>query len=284
MLHLLLVPGAKVKRLFDNQLEDLDIMDDLLKIKGKNIVVMGVANQRSLAWGVAKSLAKAGANLIFTYRKERSMDRITKLLNENEMEAKLIVQCDVNEDDSIKEAFKTIGEKVGSIYGVVHSLAFAHAEDLRTDFINTSRDGFAFAQDTSAYSLIAVAKEASPYMTEGGSIVTMSYLGAERVLEGYNVMGIAKASLEASVKYLASSLGKDNIRVNAISAGAVRTLSAKGVPSFNTILSKIEETAPLKRNITQEEVGDMTLAVLSNLSSGVTGEIIYVDGGYNIMG
>lgn len=259
-------------------------MDDLLKIKGKNIVIMGVANQRSLAWGVAKSLAKAGANLIFTYRKERSMDRITKLLNENEMEAKLIVQCDVNEDESIKEAFKTIGEQVGSIYGVVHSLAFAHAEDLRTDFINTSRDGFAFAQDTSAYSLIAVAKEASPYMTEGGSIVTMSYLGAERVLEGYNVMGIAKASLEASVKYLASSLGKDNIRVNAISAGAVRTLSAKGVPSFNTILSKIEEVAPLKRNITQEEVGDMTLAVLSNLSSGVTGEIIYVDGGYNIMG
>jgi enoyl-[acyl-carrier protein] reductase I len=262
----------------------MHIMDDLLKIKGKNIVIMGVANQRSLAWGVAKSLAKAGANLIFTYRKERSMDRITKLLNENEMEAKLIVQCDVNEDESIKGAFKTIGEQVGSIYGVVHSLAFAHAEDLRTDFINTSRDGFAFAQDTSAYSLIAVAKEASPYMTDGGSIVTMSYLGAERVLEGYNVMGIAKASLEASVKYLASSLGKDNIRVNAISAGAVRTLSAKGVPSFNTILSKIEETAPLKRNITQEEVGDMTLAVLSNLSSGVTGEIIYVDGGYHIMG
>jgi enoyl-[acyl-carrier protein] reductase I len=262
----------------------MHIMDDLLKIKGKNIVIMGVANQRSLAWGVAKSLAKAGANLIFTYRKERSMDRITKLLNENEMEAKLIVQCDVNEDESIKDAFKTIGEQAGSIYGVVHSLAFAHAEDLRTDFINTSRDGFAFAQDTSAYSLIAVAKEASPYMTDGGSIVTMSYLGAERVLEGYNVMGIAKASLEASVKYLASSLGKDNIRVNAISAGAVRTLSAKGVPSFNTILSKIEETAPLKRNITQEEVGDMTLAVLSNLSSGVTGEIIYVDGGYHIMG
>lgn len=260
------------------------IMEDLLKVKGKNFVVMGVANHRSLAWGVAKSLQKAGANLIFTYRKDRSMDRINKLLAENDFTARFIVQCDVNEDASIKEAFEKIGQEVGTIHGVVHSLAFAHAADLRDDFINTSRDGFAFAQDTSAYSLIAVSKEASPLMTEGGSIVTMSYLGAERVLDGYNIMGVAKASLEASVKYLANDLGKNNIRVNAISAGAVRTLSAKGVPSFNDILHKVEETAPLRRNITQEEVGNMTLAVLSNLSSGVTGEIIYVDGGYNIMG
>ena len=259
-------------------------MDDLLKIKGKNIVVMGVANQRSLAWGVAKSLHMAGANLIFTYRKERSMDRINRLLDEHDVQAKLIVQCDVNEDESIKNAFEKIGQEVETIHGVVHSLAFANAEDLRTNFINTSRDGFAFAQDTSAYSLIAVAREASPFMKEGGSIVTMTYLGAERVLEGYNVMGIAKASLEASVKYLAHDLGRNNIRVNAISAGALRTLSAKGVPSFNKILAVVEETAPLKRNITQEEVGKMTLAVLSDLSSGVTGEVIYVDGGYNIMG
>lgn len=259
-------------------------MEDLLKIKGKNFIIMGVANQRSLAWGVAKSLHQAGANLIFTYRKERSMNRIQQLLEKAEMEATLIVQCDVNDDDSIQASFKEIGEEIGVIHGVVHSLAFAHAEDLHGDFIDTSRDGYAFAQDTSAYSLIAVAKQARPYMTEGGSIVTMSYLGAERVLDGYNVMGVAKAALEASMKYLANDLGKDNIRVNAISAGAVRTLSAKGVPSFNTILNKIEETAPLKRNITQEEVGNMTLAVLSNLSTGVTGEVIYVDGGYHIMG
>lgn len=259
-------------------------MEDLLKLKGKNIVVMGVANQRSLAWGVAKSLHKAGANLIFTYRKERSMDRIQKLLADHEYEAKYIVQCDVNEDESVEQAFKQIGEEVGTIHGVVHSLAFAHAEDLRADFVETSRDGFAFAQDTSAYSLVAVAKQARPYMTEGGSIVTMSYLGAERVLDGYNIMGVAKASLEASVRYLANDLGRDGIRVNAISAGAVRTLSAKGVPSFNTILHKIEETAPLKRNVTQEEVGNMTIAVLSDLSSGVTGETIYVDAGYHIMG
>ena len=259
-------------------------MDDLLNIKGKNIVIMGVANERSLAWGVAKTLHQAGANLIFTYRKERSMDRINKLLLANDMKAKLIVQCDVNEDESIQLAFVKIGQELGKIYGVVHSLAFAHAEDLRGDFVDTTRSGFAFAQDTSAYSLIAVSKAASPLMTEGGSIVTMSYLGAERVLDGYNVMGVAKASLEASVRYLAANLGKDNIRVNAISAGALRTLSAKGVPSFNKILTMVEETAPLKRNITQEEVGKMTLVALSDLSSGVTGEVIYVDGGYNIMG
>ena len=259
-------------------------MEDLLKLKGKNIVVMGVANERSLAWGVAKTLFTVGANVIFTYRKERSLAKLEKLLGTAGYEAKLIVQCDVNEDESIHEAFGTIGAEVGTIHGVVHSLAFAHAEDLKNDFVETTRSGFAFAQDTSAYSLIATAKEARPFMTEGGSIVTMSYLGAQRVLDGYNVMGVAKASLEASVKYLAFDLGKDNIRVNAISAGAIRTLSAKGIASFNKILTQIEENAPLKRNVTQEEVAEMTMVTLSNLSRGVTGEIIYVDAGYNIMG
>ncbi len=259
-------------------------MEDLLKLKGKNIVVMGVANERSIAWGVAKSLFTVGANVIFTYRKERSLVKLEKLLSANNYEAKLIMQCDVNEDASIHEAFAKIGEEVGTIHGIVHSLAFAHAEDLRNSFVETTRSGYAFAQDTSAYSLIATAKEARPFMTDGGTIVTMSYLGAERVLDGYNVMGVAKAALEASVKYLAADLGKDNIRVNAISAGAIRTLSAKGVPSFNTILAQIEEKAPLKRNVTQDEVADMTIAILSNLSRGVTGEIIYVDAGYNIMG
>jgi enoyl-[acyl-carrier protein] reductase I len=259
-------------------------MDDLLKLKGKNIVVMGVAIERSIAWGVAKTLFTVGANVIFTYRKERSLGKLEKLLNTGGYEAKLIVQCDVNEDESIHEAFGKIGAEVGTIHGVVHSLAFAHAEDLKNDFVETTRSGFAFAQDTSAYSLIATAKEARPFMTEGGSIVTMSYLGAQRVLDGYNVMGVAKAALEASVRYLAFDLGKDNIRVNAISAGAIRTLSAKGIASFNTILTQIEENAPLRRNVTQEEVADMTMVTLSNLSRGVTGEIIYVDAGYNIMG
>lgn len=259
-------------------------MEDILQLKGKNIVVMGVANDRSLAWGVARSLYKAGANLIFTYRLERSLGKLNKLLADHDYPAELIVQCDVNNDDSIKEAFQEIGNKLGTIHGIVHSVAFAHAEDLKGDFVDTSRSGYAFAQDTSSYSLIAVAREAKPFMTEGGSIITMSYLGAERVVSGYNVMGVAKAALEASVRYLAQDLGKENIRVNAISAGPIRTLAAKGIGSFNEILHKIEETAPLKRNVTQEDVGDMTLAMLSHLSRGVTGEIIYVDSGYNIMG
>lgn len=259
-------------------------MEDLLKLKNKNIVVMGVANERSLAWGVAKSLYAAGANVIFTYRKERSLAKITKLIQDHNYEAKMVVECDVNSDESIKAAFEKIGSEAGVIHGVVHSVAFAHAEDLKDDFINTSREGYAFAQDTSAYSLIATAREAAPYMTEGGSIVTMSYLGAQRVLEGYNVMGVAKAALEASVRYLALDMGKNDIRVNAVSAGAVRTLAAKGVPSFNKILHQIEENAPLKRNVTAEEVGDTTLALLSNLTRGVTGEVVFVDGGYHIMG
>lgn len=259
-------------------------MEDLLHLKDKNIVIMGVANERSIAWGVAKSLYKAGANLIFTYRKERSLGKLNKLLNNNEFEAKLIVECDVNSDESIKEAFIKISNVVETIHGIVHSVAFAHSEDLKGDFIDTSRSGYAFAQDTSAFSLIAIAKESKSLMREGGSIIAMTYLGAERVVEGYNVMGVAKAALEASVKYLASELGKNNIRVNAISAGPIRTLAAKGIPSFNQILHQIEEKAPLRRNVTQEEVGDMTLAMLSHLSRGVTGETIYVDSGYNIMG
>lgn len=167
---------------------------------------------------------------------------------------------------------------------MIHSVAFAHSEDLNGEFINTSRSGYAFAQDTSAYSLIAVAKAAKPLMTEGGSLVAMSYLGAERAVEGYNVMGVAKAALESSVKYLALDLGKDNIRVNAISAGPIRTLAAKGISDFNQILHHVEEKAPLKRNVTQAEVGDMTVVLLSHLSRGVTGEIVHVDAGYNIVG
>ena len=257
---------------------------DLLQLENKNIVVMGVANERSIAWGVAKRLLEVGANVIFTYRKERSKGKIEKLLADYSEYTTAIVECDVNSDESIAKAFQTIGEEFQVIHGVVHSVAFAHAEDLHNRFVDTSRDGYAFAQDTSAYSLIAVAKAAKPLMTEGGSIVTMSYLGAERVLEGYNVMGVAKAALEASMRYLAADVGKDNIRVNAISAGAIRTLAAKGVPSFNQILRKIEETAPLKRNTNQDEVADMTIVMLSHLSRGVTGETIYIDSGYHIMG
>lgn len=257
---------------------------DLLQLKDKNVVVMGVANERSIAWGIAKRLIEAGANVIFTYRLDRSKAKIEKILEKYEGLHTSVIQCDVNSDESIKNAFTQIGEKYGVIHGIVHSVAFANAEDLHNRFVETTREGYAFAQDTSAYSLIAVANAARPYMTEGGSIVTMSYLGAERVLEGYNVMGVAKAALEAAMRYLAADLGKEGIRVNAISAGAIRTLAAKGVPSFNQILHKIEEVSPLKRNVTQEEVADMTIVMLSHLSRGVTGETIYVDSGYNIMG
>ncbi|MEK5184615.1 enoyl-ACP reductase FabI [Solibacillus sp. FSL W7-1324] len=257
---------------------------DLLQLKGKNIVVMGVANERSIAWGIAKRLFDVGANVIFTYRKERSKGKIEKLLTNYEEHNATVIECDVNSDESIAKAFTQIGEQFKVIHGIIHSVAFAHAEDLHNRFVETTRDGYAFAQDTSAYSLIAVTKAAKPYMTEGGSIVTMSYLGAQRVLDGYNVMGVAKAALEASMRYLAADVGADNIRVNAISAGAIRTLAAKGVPSFNQILHKIEETSPLKRNTNQEEVADMTIVMLSHLSRGVTGETIYIDSGYNIMG
>ncbi|GEK35319.1 enoyl-ACP reductase FabI [Kurthia sibirica] len=259
-------------------------MENLLNFTGKNIVVMGVANDRSIAWGIAKTLFSAGAHITFTYRKERSLSKLEKLLSTVDPSTYSVVQCDVNSDDSIQEAFTTIGTERKVIHGIVHSVASSLSEDLKNRFLETSREGYAFAQDTSAYSLIAVAKAAHPYMTDQGSIVTMSYLGAERVLDGYNVMGIAKAALEANVRYLAADIGRDNIRVNAISAGAVKTISAKAVPSFNQILNKIEETAPLRRNITQQEVANMTLVMLSPISSGVTGETTYVDAGYNILG
>ncbi|QXE02063.1 enoyl-ACP reductase FabI [Terribacillus sp. DMT04] len=258
-------------------------MKDFLQLQDKHIVIMGVANDRSIAWSVAQSLHAAGAKLIFTYRQERSAKKLNKLLEKNEMDA-AVIQCDVNDDASITSAFAEIKEKFTTVHGLVHSVAHAHKEDLNGDFIDTSRDGYAFAQDTSAYSLVAVAKAVRPLMAEGGSIVTMSYLGADRVLDGYNVMGVAKAALEASVRYLANDLGPDNIRINAISAGPIRTLAAKGVPSFNEILSKVEEKAPLRRNVSAEEVGDMTTGLMGALSRGVTGEVIYVDAGFNIIG
>lgn len=253
-------------------------------MEGKNIVVMGVANQRSIAWGITKSLHREGANLIFTNRQERSAQKLQKLLEDHEIEPTLLVSLDVADDDSIKNAFKEIGEKVGTIHGVVHSVAFANRDELKGEYANTSRDGFLLAQEISAYSLVAVTNEVRKYMTEGGSIVTQTYLGSERVVKNYNVMGVAKASLEASVRYLAEDVGKNNIRVNAISAGPIRTLSAKGVSGLNEIHSVIEEKAPLRRNIDQDQVGDATMFLLSELSRGITGEVIHVDSGYHIMG
>lgn len=251
---------------------------------GKNIVVMGVANERSIAWGVTTSLHLAGAKLIFTYRKERSFRKLSTLLQQAEIKPLLTVSCDVSDNESIAAAFNLIKQEVGVIYGVVHSIAYAEKEELQGEYVETSREGYLTAQSISAYSLIAIAREAQQIMPEGGSIVTQSYLGAERVIRNYNVMGVAKAALEASVRYLAEDLGKYNIRVNAISSGPIRTLSAKGVSDFNGIMKTIEEKAPLRRNVDQDEVGDATLFLLSPLSRGITGEVLHVDAGYHIMG
>jgi len=256
-------------------------MNELLK--GKNIVVMGVANNRSIAWGITKSLHNAGANLIFTNRQERSKKKLEKLLSDNDMEALYMASCDVADDNSIEDAFKKIGEKVGVVHGVVHSVAFADRNDLQGAFTDTSRDGFLLAQNISAYSLVAVTREAKKLMHEGGAIVTQTYLGSERVVPNYNVMGVAKASLESSVRYLAADVGPDGIRVNAVSAGPIRTLSAKGVSGFNDKLSVIEEKAPLRRHVDHDQVGDATLFLLSHLARGITGEVVHVDSGFHIL-
>lgn len=257
----------------------------MLNFQDKVYVIMGVANKRSIGYGVAQVLDEVGAKLIFTYRKERSMKELERLLpNLKNNQNALMIQCDVQQDEDVVRAFETIKDKVGHIDGVFHSIAFANMEDLRGRFIDTSRDGFLLAHDISSYSLTIVAREASKLMSEGGSIVTTTYLGGEFAIPNYNVMGVAKASLEANVKYLALDLGQDGVRVNAVSPGPIRTLSAKGIGDFNTILKRIEAEAPLKRNVDVIEVGKTALYLLSDLSSGVTGENIHVDSGYHIVG
>ncbi|MGG3914618.1 enoyl-ACP reductase FabI [Rossellomorea vietnamensis] len=256
-----------------------------LSLKDKTYVVMGVANKRSIAWGIARSLHQSGARLIFTYAGERFEKGVRDLAGTLEGgEDSLVLPCDVTNDEDIEKCFATIKEEVGTIHGLAHCIAFANKEELAGDYMNTTRDGFLLAHNISSYSLTAVAKVAKDLMTEGGSIVSMTYLGGERVMQNYNVMGVAKASLEASVKYLASDLGKHGIRVNAISAGPIRTLSAKGVGDFNSILKEIEERAPLRRNTTQEEVGDAAVFLFSDYSRGITGENLHVDSGYHVLG
>ncbi|MDX8364412.1 enoyl-ACP reductase FabI [Cytobacillus sp. IB215665] len=252
-------------------------------LKGRTYVVMGVANKRSIAWGIARSLHNAGARLIFTFAGERLEKNVRDLADTLEGNDTLVLPCDVTNDEEVANCFSKIKDEVGTIHGVAHCIAFANKEELTGDFLNTSRDGFLLSHNISSYSLTAVAKEAKDLMTEGGSIITLTYLGGERVVSNYNVMGVAKASLEASVKYLANDLGKYGIRVNAISAGPIRTLSAKGVSDFNSILKEIEERAPLRRTTTQEEVGDTATFLFSDFSRGITGENIHVDSGYHIL-
>ena len=256
-------------------------MQDMLK--DKNILVMGIANQRSIAWAIAQAYHRAGANLIFSYQDERMKGKLEKFIAK-EISDPVLLPCDVTDDYQIEDLFNKIASDYGVLHGLVHSIAYAQKEDLDAGYLNTSREGFKLAQDISAYSLVAVARQAFPLMSEGGSILTLTYQGSVRWIKNYNIMGVAKASLEASVRYLAGDLGGQGIRVNAISAGPIRTVSAKGIKDFNQIISQVEEKSPLRRAVSVEEVANTALFLASDLSTGITGEVIYVDGGYNIAG
>jgi len=248
---------------------------------GKRGIIFGVANDLSIAWGIAKQLHAAGATLAFTYLNEALEKRVRPLAES--VDADLILPCDLARDEDIEAVYAEVGKKWGKIDFVVHAVAFANREDLKNPFSQTSRDGFKLAMDISAYTLVAVTRGAVPLMNEGGSVITLSYLGAQRAVPNYNVMGVAKAALEASVRYLAAELGSQNIRVNAISAGPIKTLASSAVGQFKEKLRIMDEVAPLHRTVTQEEVGKSALYFLSDLASGVTGEVHYVDAGFNFV-
>lgn len=251
-------------------------------LEGKKGLVIGVANKHSIAWAIAQSAASQGARLLFNYQNERLKQNVEELAAT--IPGAKAYPCDVGSDAEIASLMQQVEKEFGRLDFLVHSLAFAPREELTGQFVNTTRQGFATALDVSAYSLVAVARAAMPLMTEGGSIVTLSYLGAERVVPHYNVMGVAKAALECSVRYLAYDLGPKNIRVNAISAGPIKTLAARGVSGITKMIDHHKEFAPLRRPTEQGEVGDTALFLVSSLGRGITGEVIYVDGGYNIIG
>jgi enoyl-[acyl-carrier protein] reductase I len=257
----------------------------MLNLTGKNALVTGIANDRSIAWGITQQLHKAGANLGITYlpddrgRFEKKVAELVEPLNPS-----LFLPCDVQNEAQIQTTFDTIRDKWGRLDILIHCLAFANKDDLSGDFSKISKDGFNLALDVSAYSLIQLAAAAKPLMTEGASIVTLTYLGGVRVVPNYNVMGIAKAALEMNVRYLASELGAQNVRVNGISAGPIRTLASSAVGGIRDMISHVEQVAPLRRTVTQLEVGNAAAFLCSDLASGITGQILYVDAGYEIMG
>lgn len=251
-------------------------------LKGKRGLIMGVANNRSIAWGIAKAAADAGAELAFTYQGEALEKRVKPLAKE--LGANIVVPCDVTNEASIDSAFDTLKDEWGSIDFVVHAIAFSDKNELDGLYVDTTRDNFIRTMDISVYSFTAIAKRAAAMMNEGGSLITLTYYGAEQVMPHYNVMGVAKAALECSVRYLATDLGGKNIRVNAISAGPIKTLAASGIGDFRAILKWNELNAPLKRNVTIDDVGRAGLFLLSDLASGVTGEVMHVDAGYHTVG
>lgn len=252
-------------------------------LEGKTGIVFGVANKRSLAWAIARRAAEEGARIALTYQGQRLEENARELAAS--LKDPLVLPCDVTKDEDIEAVFAQVKEEFGGLDFVVHGVAYALREELEGDYINTSREGYRISQDISVYSLTAIARAAMPLMEgRGASILTLTYLGGERVIPGYNVMGIAKAALDMSVRYLASNLGPRGIRVNGISAGPVKTLASAGIGGFSKILEHMRNHAPLRRNIDQSEVADAALFLLSNMSRGVTGEILHVDSGYNIMG
>jgi enoyl-[acyl-carrier protein] reductase I len=254
----------------------------MIDLKGRTAIVFGVANKRSIAWGIAQKLNEAGARLLITYQNERLKLEAEDMIKE--LPGAEAYQCDVSQDAEIDRLFSTLKEKHGKLDILVHSVAFAPPEEMKNDFLDTSREGFRIAHDVSVYSLIALSRAAAPLMTDGGSIITLTYYGSTKVIPRYNVMGVAKAALEATVRYLAFELGRRNIRVNAISAGPIKTLAARGIRDLGEMLKSHEERAPLQRNVQQSEVGTTAVFLASDLASGITGEVTYVDCGYNIMG
>jgi enoyl-[acyl-carrier protein] reductase I len=253
-------------------------------LEGKTGIIFGVANKRSIAWAIAQALAREGMRLAFTYQGERLKDSVEALTSQA-MPGALVLPCDVTNDAEITAVFEQVGTAYGHLDVLLHSVAYAPKEDLEGEFVNTSREGFKLAHDISAYSLVALTRAALPYFEKagGGSVLALTYLGATKAVEGYNVMGVAKASLEASVRYLAANLGPRNIRVNALSAGPVNTLAARGIKNFGTMLHHHAERAPLRRNVETAEIANTGLFLLSPLSTGITGEVMFVDCGYNIV-
>jgi len=251
-------------------------------LEGKKGLIIGVANKHSIAWAIAQVAAREGAQMLFSYQNERLRENVEELVQT--LPGASACVCDVGDDSQIDAMMKQASEKLGRLDFLVHSLAFAPREELTGEFVNTTRQGFATALDVSAYSLVAVTRAAMPLMTEGGSVVTLTYLGSERVVPHYNVMGVAKAALEATVRYLAHDLGPKNIRVNAVSAGPIKTLAARGVSGISKMVDHHRAFAPLRRATEQGEVGDTALFLVSPLGRGITGEVIYVDGGYHILG
>lgn len=249
---------------------------------GKRGLIMGLANDKSIAWGIAKACAEAGAELAFSYQGDALKKRVDPLAAQ--LGSEIVLPCDVSDETSIDALFAALEEKWGKLDFVVHAIGFSDKNELRGRYVDTSRDNFTMTMDISVYSFTAVMKRAEKMMSEGGSALTLTYYGAEQVMPHYNVMGVAKAALEASVKYLAEDLGKDGIRVNAISAGPIKTLAASGIGDFRYIMKWNEYNSPLRRNVTTDDVGKSALYLLSDLSSGVTGENLHVDAGYHVVG